>query len=96
MYLKAAQYGYSKMAVAAALGYDAIDLIHQTDFENNILQMTDFMIPLSSSYTMSGDENSSDTKNSGSKKETSSSSGDKTNEGGRPPLDISERSDRTQ
>lgn len=96
MYLKAAQYGYSKMAVAAALGFDAIDLIHQTDFENNVLQMTDFMIPLSSSYTMSGDENSSDSKNSGSKKETSSSSGDKTNEGGRPPLDISERSDRTQ
>ena len=93
MFLKAAQYGYPKTAVAAALGIDTLDLIHQTDFENNILDMTNFMVPLSSSYTQSGVEGQ---KNLSQKSGESTSGEDINSEGGRPALDISERADRTQ
>ena len=93
MFLKAAQYGYPKTAVAAALGIDTLDLIHQTDFENNILNMTNFMVPLSSSYTQSGVDGQ---KNLSQKSGESTPGEDINSEGGRPALDISERADRTQ
>ncbi len=93
MYLKTAQYGYPKMAVAAVMGIDVLDMVHIADFENNIIGLETIMKPLSSSYTQSGDENS---KNSEKIKTGSTQIRDITNEGGRPPLDESERADRTQ
>ena len=93
MYLKTAQYGYPKTAVAAVMGIDTIDMIHLSDFENNILGLDTVMKPLNSSYTQTGEENS---KNSEKIKTSSKKIQDITNEGGRPPLDESERSDRTQ
>lgn len=91
-YLKTAQYGYPRSAVAAVMGLDMIDLHQITDFENNVLHLENSMIPLSSSYNSPEKENS----NSG-EKNTSKDSSDKniTNEGGRPQKEVEERSDKT-
>lgn len=92
-YLKAAQYGYPKIAVASALGIDALDLIGISDFENNVLNLGDYLQPLSSSYTQSsGDKNLNSAKNSNQK----TSENNINTEGGRPPKSITERSDKTQ
>lgn len=92
MYLKTAQYGYPKSTVATIIGLDIVDLAQVTDFENNVLHLEKSMIPLQSSYTSSGKENSS----SSEKKDSKSSSGsDITDEGGRPSKEVEERSDKT-
>ena len=55
------------------------------------------MVPLQSSYTSSGNENSDKKNNSGEK--NSGSSGQVkniNNKGGRPALDVEERSEKTQ
>ena len=55
------------------------------------------MLPLLSSYTQSGDENSNKKNNSGEKNSGgSSSSKDITNKGGRPTLADEDRSQKTQ
>lgn len=92
MYLKTAQYGYPKLAVAAVMGIDTVDTLQIADFENNILDLTNIMKPLMSSYTQGNEENSKKSEKSSAGQ---SSPRDITNEGGRPPLDESERSDRT-
>lgn len=92
MYLKTAQYGYPKSTVSTILGLDIVDLAQITDFENNVLHLEKSMVPLQSSYTSSGKENSS----SSEKKDSKSSSGtDITDEGGRPSKEVEERSDKT-
>lgn len=48
-----AQYGYSKIYAGAALGIKQLDVISLMEFENNILEMDEKMIPLLSSYTSS-------------------------------------------
>ena len=92
MYLKMAQYGYPRSTVASAIGLDMVDLSQVTDFENNVLHLEKSMIPLQSSYTTPGGENSS---NSGKNSEKSTPSRDLTNEGGRPQKPVEERADRT-
>lgn len=93
LYLKTAQYGYPKTAVAAVLGLDTEDLVQLSYIENEILDLGKFMVPLSSSYTTSGTE-----KNSNSSEKNNNNSGSKIdllNEGGRPEKDIGDRADRT-
>ena len=92
-YLKTAQYGYPKMAVAAAMDIEPLDVLQLLDFENSVLKLHDNMIPLMSSYTTSGDEKNS----SGSGKNSSgqTSQKDLTNEGGRPEKSDEERAERT-
>lgn len=91
-YLKLAQYGYPKQAVASAMGIDMMELNHMCDFENNILQLQNVMVPLSSSYTQSGTENSKILEKKSSSGTQKNNLG---NEGGRPPLSVEERSDKT-
>ena len=92
MYLKMAQYGYPRSTVSAVIGLDMVDLSQVTDFENNVLHLEKSMIPLQSSYTTPGGENSS---NSGKTSEKKTSGQDLTNEGGRPQKSVEERADRT-
>ena len=97
MYLQDAQFGYSKMIAGVAMGIKQRDLISVIDFENNLLNLDEKMIPLMSSYTQSGNENSDKKNNSGEK--NSGSSGqikDITNKGGRPTLAAEDRSQKTQ
>lgn len=92
LYLKTAQYGFPKSAIASALGFDIEELVQLSDFENERLELTEIMRPLQSSYTQTtGEENSSAEKSSNK----NGRSTDPLNEGGRPAKDITERADQT-
>ena len=96
-YLQAAQCGYPRMRVAAALGMKQRELVSAIDFENEFLNLDEKMVPLMSSYTQTGDENSGK-KNNSSEKNGSGKSQPKdiTNKGGRPTLADEDRSQKTQ
>ena len=96
-YLQAAQFGYPRMRVAAVLGMKQRSLVSAINFENEFLELDEKMVPLSSSYTQSGNENSEEKNNS--EKKNSSSKGqpkDLTNKGGRPELADEDKSQKTQ
>ena len=96
-YLSGAQFGYSKMRAGVAMGVKQRNLISMIDFENEFLDLDEKMIPLLSSYTQSGNENSDKKNNSGEKNSsTSVQAKDITNKGGRPELADEEKSQKTQ
>lgn len=90
-FFQGAQYGYSKMAAGVATGIKQIDMLPTMVFENEYLHMSERMLPLMSTYTMSSKEE---------KNSTNSQKGDASNnlnnEGGRPTVDDKDRSDQTQ
>ena len=96
-YLQGAQFGYSKMRAGVAMGVKQRNLISMIDFENEFLDLDEKMIPLLSSYTQSGNENSDKKNNSGEKNSsTSAQTKDITNKGGRPELADEDKSEKTQ
>ena len=96
-YLQQAQFGYPRMRVGAALGVKQRNLVSAIDFENEFLNLDEKMIPLMSSYTQTGEENSSKKNNSSEKNSGSKSQvRDITNKGGRPALADEEKSQKTQ
>ena len=96
-YLQQAQFGYPRMRAGVALGVKQRDLVSAIDFENEFLNLDEKMIPLMSSYTQTGDENSSK-KNKSSEKNSNSNGQvkDITNKGGRPELADEEKSQKTR
>ena len=82
-YFQSAQYGYSKMYAGVACGIKQLDQISLMTFENEYLKMHEFMIPLQSSYTSSGNTSSGNSNGSGK-------------EVGRPELSDTEKSEKTQ
>ena len=92
VYLKGAQYGYSKIYTGVAQGIKQSNLVNLLSLENDILGLSDKMIPLSSSYTQTNNENS---KNSDGKSKNATSGKDNNNEPGRPELSDSDKSDKT-
>lgn len=92
-YLRAAQYGYPKMAVAAAMDLEPLDTLQLIDFENSVLKLHDHMIPLQSSYTSSGSEKNSSGSEKNSNKTTSGEN--LSGEGGRPEKKDEDRAERT-
>ena len=96
-YLSGAQFGYSKMRAGVSMGVKQRNLISMIDFENEFLNLDEKMIPLLSSYTQSGDENSDKKNNSTEKKsKVQVPVKDITNKGGRPELADEEKSQKTQ
>jgi len=57
-YFRGAQYGYSKMFAGVAMGMKQNSQLSLMNFENDILRMSEKMIPLQSSYTMPSAESS--------------------------------------
>ena len=53
--LKLAQNGYSFLLPSIACGISQRDLMSLKDLENNVLKLTELLIPLSNSYTQSGE-----------------------------------------
>ena len=92
VYLKGAQYGYSKIYTGVAQGIKQSNLVSLLNLENDILGLSDKMIPLSSSYTQTNNENS---KNSDGKSKNATSGKDNNSEPGRPELSDSDKSDKT-
>ena len=96
-YLSMAQFGYPRMRLGAAVGIKQRNLVSAIDFENEFLNLDEKMIPLMSSYTQTGEENSGKKNNSSEKKGSSKSQPkDITNKGGRPTLADEDRSQKTQ
>lgn len=91
-YFSGAQYGYSKMYAGVALGIKQSAQLSLMNFENDILGMTEKMIPLQSSYTSSGKE----LEKVAEKEGNSSNATDLTDSGGRPSLDDTDKSEKTQ
>ena len=87
LFLKGAQYGYSKFYAGAALGIKQADLIALTMVENEFLDLDARMIPLQSSHTTANSVTAS--RASGNAETTS------TDEGGRPELELDETSEKT-
>ena len=94
-YFEGAKYGYSKMYAGVAVGLKQTVQLSTMIFENEILNMTEKMIPLRSSYTSSGEE--IDKKVSGTKENQSDETKESniSNNGGRQPLDDTEKSEKT-
>lgn len=93
MYKEQVQIGYSKMLPQIALGHSQSSIVNTAYFENNLLHLTDIMIPPLMSSVMSseavlGKEEQSGSGNSESNVEGESSVG-------RPELEESEKSDKT-
>jgi len=59
------------MRVGAAMGVKQRNLVSAIDFENEFLNLDEKMVPLMSSYTQTGDENSGKKNNSSEKKGSS-------------------------
>lgn len=97
-YFRGAQYGYSKMAAGVAMGIKQLDQLSLMNFENDMLKMSEKMIPLQSSYTTSGNviANEEKNKNSGEKGNTQVQVKNIDNEGGRPELPDEQKSEKTQ
>lgn len=79
LYLKGAQYGYSKILAGVASGIRQSDLLNLITLENDYLDLATKMIPLQSSHTTSGKEEVSGT----------------TDEGGRPKLKETDKQNKT-
>ena len=89
LYMRGAQYGYSKMYAGAALGIKQSNLVGLVEFENDVLNLTEKLIPLQSSHTQS-------LKKDGEKDVKDTDGGDISEEGaGRPALPQEERDDKT-
>lgn len=89
LYLRGAQYGYSKMYAGAALGIKQSNLVGLVEFENDVLNLTEKLVPLQSSHTQSG-------KTESKKDVEKTDAGDTSSEaGGRPALPASEQDDKT-
>ena len=96
-YLQAAQFGYPRMRAAAVMGIKQRNLVSSINFENEFLNLDEQMVPLMSSYTQTGDENSGEKNNSSEKNSNGKSQPkDITNKGGRPKLADEDKSQKTQ
>ena len=91
-YLKGAQYGYSKIYTGVVQGIKQSNITNLLSLENDVLKLTDKMIPLSSSHTLTNDGKN---QNSAEKNKNSTNEKDNNNEPGRPELSDSDKSDKT-
>ena len=98
LYKEHVQLGYSKMLPQIALGHSQSSIINTAYFENNVLHLSEIMIPPLMSSTMSMD----DLKGSGENNKSTSSNSQKTVEGqtsektaGRPEKADDQKSEKT-
>ena len=96
MYKEQTQMGFAKMLPQIALGHSQSFVLNSMRFENQVLNMNEFMVPPALSSTMSGSNNSGNSNKSNTGKNDKSieaqvSSG----EAGRPAKPDDEKSDKT-
>jgi hypothetical protein len=88
------QIGYSKMLPQIALGHSQSSIVNTAYFENNILHLSEIMIPPLMSSVMSSESILGEkTQTDGDK--TENNTGDSESTAGRPEKDESEKSDKT-
>ena len=91
-YLKGAQYGFSKMAPQIAMGVKQRYIESLTYFENEVLNLDEKLVPLQSSHTQSGKNDSNAAEGV---KPTEKDSDVGTKENGRPAVEEDEKKDST-
>ena len=91
-YLKGAQYGFSKMAPQIAMGVKQRYIESLAYFENEVLDLDTKLVPLQSSHTQSG---KNDSKAAEGVKPTEKDSDVGTKENGRPAVEEDEKKDST-
>ena len=96
MYKEQTQMGFAKMLPQIALGHSQSFVLNSMRFENQVLNMNEFMVPPALSSTMSGSNNSGNSNKSNTEKNNKSieaqiSSG----EAGRPAKQKKKKSDKT-
>ena len=100
MYKEHVQLGYSKMLPQIALGHSQSSIIHTAYFENQILKLSEIMIPPLMSSTLNaesilGNNNQSNDSKKQNNSEGSSSQSSSSGEAGRPEKADSEKSEKT-
>ena len=85
--------GYSLLLPAIALGMSQRDFGNLKDLENNVLKLGEKLIPPSTSYTQSGDDNKDG--NSGKEDNTGDPVNTDIDEGGRPTKEDGEKAETT-
>lgn len=93
MYKEQVQIGYSKMLPQIAMGHSQSSIVNTAYFENNLLHLTDIMIPPLMSSVMSAETILDKQEQSGSGNSETSIGEEST--GGRPEKEESEKSDKT-
>ena len=100
MYKEQTQLGYSKMLPQIALGHSQSFILNTAHFENEVLRLSEIMIPPLMSSTLSsedilGKNNENAQKKTQTKSESSSKSSTETKSAGRPEKSDSEISEKT-
>ena len=93
MYKEQVQLGYSKMLPQIALGHSQSAIINTAHFENEVLHLSEIMIPPLMSSTMNAEDVLGKKDQTNANKNQKSIEGEKV--GGRPEKDDSEKSDKT-
>lgn len=94
-YKELVQIGYSKMLPLVAMGQRQSSILATAHFENEILHLSDIMIPPMMSSTMSGKAVGSGGKTAGEVSQSKTAKSDSNTGGGRPEKADSEKSDKT-
>lgn len=92
MYKEQVQIGYSKMLPQIALGHSQSSIINTAYFENEVLHLSEIMIPPLMSSTMTSEDILGKKGNSSSSK---SQNNTEEGTGGRPEKSQNEKSDKT-
>ena len=100
LYKEQTQLGYSKMLPQIALGHSQSFILNTAYFENDILKLTEIMIPPVTSNTMSGSDilgssNKTNKENSQNNVEDKKSVNTEKSKGGRPEKADSEKTEKT-
>ena len=93
MYKEQVQIGYSKMLPQIALGHSQSSIINTAHFENEVLHLSEIMIPPLMSSTMSSEDLLGNKNKTNSDKVQNVSEED--SKGGRPEKDATQKSDKT-
>ena len=93
MYKEQVQIGYSKMLPQIALGHSQSAIINTAHFENEVLHLSEIMIPPLMSSTMSSEDLLGNKNKTNSDKVQNISEED--SKGGRPEKDATQKSDKT-
>ena len=97
MYKEHVQLGYSKMLPQIALGHSQSAIINTAYFENEVLKLSEIMIPPLMSSTLNGEDilGNKNQANKSSSQKTSGSSSASTEKAGRPEKPDDQKSDKT-
>ena len=95
MYKEQTQIGYSKMLPQIALGHSQSSILASIQFENDILKLSDIMIPPMMSSTMSSKNLNNNNNNSNSNNNTQVKQQQQEAEVGRPEKTDDQKSDKT-